>query len=225
VITSVPGRSQIAFGVAIRLGSMLLIFGTKARYVPMEAGTFYCPDEGGDRGYTLLEARRWFTLFFIPLIKLGLLGYVVECDSCRRQYDQRTLHLPTSASMEHKIEVAARALFGSLADSHPHPGRVAAELESFLGCPAYCATDLVAHSRIQTPAQRHEALVAAGDVLDPAGREGLLLSAASAAVSDGEITAKHRSILLEAGSSLGMTPIHVEGVMTVAVKPSVTEDH
>jgi hypothetical protein len=204
---------------------MLLIFGTKVRYVPMEAGTFYCPDEGGDRGYTLLEARRWFTLFFIPLIKLGLLGYVVQCDSCHRQYDRRTLHLPTSASMEHKIEVAARALFGSLAESHPEPNVVASQLESFLGCPAYCATDLVAHSRIQTSAQRDEALVAAGEVMDPAGREALLLSAASAAVVDSAISLRHRAILLEAGSSLGMTPIHVEGVMTVAVKPSVVEDH
>ena len=204
---------------------MLLIFGTKVRYLPMEAGTFYCPDEGGDRGYTLLEARRWFTLFFIPLIKLGVLGYVVECDSCHRQYDQRTLHLPTSASMEHKIEVAARALFGALADSHPEPAHVAAQLETFLGCPAYCAADLVAHSRIQTPAQRHEALVAAGEVLDPAGREGLLLAAATAAVVDDQITPKHRAILLEAGASLGMTPIHVEGVMAVALEPSVVEDH
>lgn len=204
---------------------MLLIFGIKVRHVPMEAGTFHCPDEGGDRGYTLLEARRWFTLFFIPLIKLGLLGYVVQCDSCNRHYDQRTLHLPTSASMEHKIEVGARALFGSLAESYSHPERVASALERFLGCPAYCAADLVAHSRIQTAAQRHEALVAAGEVLDSPGREGLLLSAASAVVVDDRISPCHRGILFEAGSSLGMTPIHVEGVMTVAATPSVTEDH
>ena len=204
---------------------MLLIFGIKVRYVPMEAGTFHCPGEGGDRDYTLLEARRWFTLFFVPLVRLGLLGYVVQCDSCHAHFDQRTLHLPTSASMEHKIEVAARALFGALAGSHPEPDRVAAELEEFLGCPAYCATDLVAHARILTPGQREEALAGAGQVLDPAGSEGLLLSAASAAVHAHTISPKHRAILLEAGSALGLTPIHVEGIMTVAVSPSVTEDH
>lgn len=203
---------------------MLIIFGTKARHVPMEAGVFHCPDEGGDRSYTLLEARRWFTLFFVPMIRLGVLGYVVECESCGRHYDQRTLHLPTSASMEHKIEVAARALFGAVADTHPEPDRVASDLEAFLGCPAYCATDLVAHARIQTSAQRDEVLAAAGTVLDPAGRESLLLSAASAAVVEDSITQRHRAVLLEAGSALGMTPIHTEGVMTVALRPSVTKD-
>ena len=166
-----PPGDRVVIAVIVRLARMLLIFGVNVRYVPMEAGTFHCPDEGGDRGYTLLEARRWFTLFFIPLIRLGLLGHVVECDSCHRRYDQRTLHLPTSASMEHKIEVAARALFGAVAESHPHPDAVAIELERFLGVPAYCGSDLVAHSRILTPAQRDEVLAAAGDVLDPVTRK------------------------------------------------------
>ena len=201
---------------------MLLIFGLTVRARPMEAGRFHCPNEGGDRTYTMLELRRWFTLFFIPLIPLKQLGDVVECDSCRQQFDRSTLRMPTSATMEHKIEVAARSLLGAVAAAAPAAEKAAVrELESFLGTPAYCAHDLVAHARIQTEAQRSEALGAAGELLDPAGREGLLMAAARAGVLDGEIGPRLRSILTDAGAALGMTPAHVEGVMVVASRAAV----
>ncbi len=205
---------------------MLLVFGINVRYRPMEAATFHCPDEGGDRGYTLLEARRWFTLFFIPLIRLRVLGYVVECDSCHGRYDQRTLHLPTSATMEHKIEVAARSLFGSIAAvAHCDPDAVAASLDAYLGCPSYGGSDLMAHARIQTEAQRHESLVDAGAVMDPAGRESILMAAARAALVGGSVSDTHRGLLMEAGASLGLTPTHIEGVLLVAERSATTDEH
>jgi hypothetical protein len=204
---------------------MLLIFGLNVRLRPMEAGTFHCPDEGGDRGYTFLEARRWFTVFFVPVIPLKSLGMVVECDACGAQFDQRTLHLPTTATLEHKIEVAARSLLGAVAASNPsHAALAVDELEGFLGCPAYGRTDLIAHSRIQTEAQRNEALAAAGEVLDPAGRERLLMAAARAGTTEGRPSETVRQLIHEAGSSLGLTPTHIEGVLLVAGRSTAADD-
>lgn len=201
---------------------MLLIFGFTVRSRPMEAGKFHCPNEGGDRTYTLREARRWFTVFFVPLLPLKVLGNVVECDSCAAQYDQSTLRMPTSATMEHGIEVAARSLLGAVAAADTATEKSAVrELESFLGTPAYCAADLVAHARIQNDAQWAEALTSAGTLLDPAGREGLLMAAARASVSDGQIRDVHRKILTAGGTALGMTPAHIEGVMVVAERAVV----
>jgi hypothetical protein len=201
---------------------MLLIFGLTVRARPMEAGRFHCPNEGGDRTYTLREMRRCFTVFFVPVLPLKELGNVVECDSCHAQYDEVTLRMPTSATMEHKIEVAARSLLGAVAasDSQAEPGAVR-ELETFLGTPAYCASDLVAHSRIQTEAQRSEAMTAAGSLLDPAGRESLLMAAARAAVIDGRIGDAQREVIIDCGLALGMTIAHVEGVMVVAQRSVV----
>jgi hypothetical protein len=201
---------------------MLLIFGITLRARPMEAGKFHCPDEGGDRTYTLRETRRWFTVFFIPVLPLKFLGHIVECDACHTQFDRSTLLNPTSATMEHKIEVAARSLLGAVAVGHASiHGQAVRELEAFLGTPAYCASDLVAHARIQNEAQRAEVLAAAGGLLDPAGRESLLMAAARASVVGGCIGEAHRALLAEGGAALGMTRAHVEGVIVVAERSGV----
>ena len=47
---------MIIFGLAV------FYFGAKAQ------GAFHCPNCGGDRAYKLKIGRRWFTLFFVPVI-------------------------------------------------------------------------------------------------------------------------------------------------------------
>ena len=70
---------------------MLLLFGIITRTKILGSGTFHCRNEGGERNYLLLEARRWFTLFFIPVIPLKVLGELVQCSSCGVQYDSAVL--------------------------------------------------------------------------------------------------------------------------------------
>ncbi len=73
---------------------MLLIMGMKARLKVLAEGLFTCPNEGGQRTYRHVSARRWFTLFWIPVIPLGRLGEHVECASCGAQYDTAVLQMP-----------------------------------------------------------------------------------------------------------------------------------
>ena len=48
----------------------LIIYGTKGRETVVKSGRFYCPSCGPDIRYQLKEVRRYFTLYFIPLIPL-----------------------------------------------------------------------------------------------------------------------------------------------------------
>lgn len=66
---------------------MFFIAGLSTRTKTVDAGEFFCPNEQGLRGYRYLQLRRWFTLFFIPLIPLGQQGEWVQCDSCGTTYD------------------------------------------------------------------------------------------------------------------------------------------
>lgn len=75
---------------------MLLIMGMKARLKVLAEGMFWCPNEGGQRHYRHVSARRWFTLFWIPVIPLGQLGESVECSSCGAQYDAAVLRQAAS---------------------------------------------------------------------------------------------------------------------------------
>lgn len=201
---------------------MLLIFGLTVRGRPMEAGRFHCPNEGGDRTYTLREMRRYFTVFFLPLVPVKSLGHVVECDSCHAQYGEITLRMPTSKTIEQRIEVGARSLLGAIAASDSHLEDAAVrELEVFLGSPTHCASDLASLGRIQTEGQRTEALAEAGALLDPVGRESLLMAAARASVVDGRIGDRQRSLITAAGTALGMTAAHIEGVLVIAARAAV----
>jgi hypothetical protein len=65
---------------------MFFIAGLKSRTKTVAEGRFRCPNEGADRPYRHLHARRWFTLFFIPLLPLGTQGEWVRCGGCGAQY-------------------------------------------------------------------------------------------------------------------------------------------
>jgi hypothetical protein len=75
----------------------MLIFGWTVLFKTLDTGVFHCPCCGGDRQYRIQQARRWFTLFFIPLIPLGVVGEHVECTSCRTTFGSAVLRTPTQA--------------------------------------------------------------------------------------------------------------------------------
>jgi hypothetical protein len=80
---------------------MLVVFGWKVRWKVLGAGTFHCPVEGGARSYDLVEGRRWFALFFVPVIPLKRLGRQVRCQGCGTA-------LPPSVLATHGIEQSLR---------------------------------------------------------------------------------------------------------------------
>lgn len=65
---------------------MFFILGLRTRTSTVDDGIFRCPNEGGDREYRHRRARRWFTVFFVPLIPLGTKGEWVRCTSCGARY-------------------------------------------------------------------------------------------------------------------------------------------
>lgn len=70
---------------------MFFIAGLTTRLKALTSGEFFCPNEQGPRQYQHLQQRRWFTLFFIPLIPLGGQGEWVQCQSCGATYDPGVL--------------------------------------------------------------------------------------------------------------------------------------
>lgn len=65
---------------------MFFILGMTSRHRTVESGRFTCPNEGQSRPFQHEQARRWFTLFFIPLIPLGKQSEWVRCQSCGATY-------------------------------------------------------------------------------------------------------------------------------------------
>lgn len=68
-----------------------IIFGTKGVTSTSDSGRFHCPQCRTERTYEHKNVRRFFTLFFVPLIPLDTLGEYVECQLCRTNYNTSVL--------------------------------------------------------------------------------------------------------------------------------------
>ena len=71
---------------------MFFIVGVTSRRKTVESGQFHCPYEAIQRRFRHVENRRYFTLFFVPLIPLGKQGAWVECQGCGSTYEPGVLH-------------------------------------------------------------------------------------------------------------------------------------
>jgi hypothetical protein len=88
---------------------LLIFFGLRVFYRTAGQGTFHCQRCGGDREYRHKLGRRWFTLFFIPVIPINKAGQHVQCAVCGTRYRMDVLCLPTSAQMQEALPAATRA--------------------------------------------------------------------------------------------------------------------
>lgn len=196
---------------------MLLIWGWRVRFKTLAEGVFFCPTCGGDRGFARKQGRRWFTLFFLPLIPLDHVGEeFVECTTCKSSYRLSVLQMPTSSALADNLLAANReALVWLLRLTVPGPATIAAALHI-----------LSTASNRQWTEQALRADVAALDVnglgdrltglagvLNEHGKETLLSGCARVAAADGTISDQERQLLDLVARSLGMTPAHAHGVI------------
>ena len=85
-------------GLESFLGSdVLIIWGVRVFFHTAGQGAFCCPRCGADRRYRRRSGRRFFTLFFVPIIPLSKVGEHVQCATCRTRYHPEALTLPRPA--------------------------------------------------------------------------------------------------------------------------------
>jgi hypothetical protein len=63
-------------------GGRMIFYGSRGLTSTTDQGKFHCPRCGPGRQYELRQVRRWFTLYFIPLIPMNKTGEYVECKQC-----------------------------------------------------------------------------------------------------------------------------------------------
>ncbi|HEY3883306.1 MAG TPA: zinc-ribbon domain-containing protein, partial [Trebonia sp.] len=89
---------------------MLIIWGLRVVYHTIAQGVFFCRKCGGDRNYRHRAGRRFFTLFFIPIIPLNKTGEHVQCLTCKTRYVTDVLRLPTATQMQAALPAGVRAM-------------------------------------------------------------------------------------------------------------------
>jgi hypothetical protein len=72
----------------------LIIYGTRGVRYKYKQGQFFCPACHAQQAYVHRRVRRFFTLYFIPLIPLTLAGEYIECQRCTGTFKLEVLQLP-----------------------------------------------------------------------------------------------------------------------------------
>lgn len=197
----------------------MLIWGWRTRFKTLSDGVFYSPAAGQDAPYRLVEARKWFTFFFIPMIPLSVIGTYVECQLTKATYDPAILDSPTTADFRIQLAAAIRESVAAvvLADGTvtPHERQLAMEVVRGY-VPEYDAAmlevDLV--SAANAPLAARLAFLA--NALNEHGKEQVLTATATVMTADGVIDDRDRAAVESIGTSLGMSPAHVRGVIETA---------
>ena len=197
---------------------MLIIFGLRVFYRTIAQGTFYCRRCGGDRQYRHRSGRRWFTLFFLPVIPLNKVGDHVQCRTCRTRYVTDVLSQPTTAQMQAALPVGMRAAVSAMLRSGDPAGPVSRQraIEAVIeaGTPDY--DEAMLNADLMQPFDSiRPALNRVGAQLTVQAREWYLAEVIRIAMADGTLTEVERHAALAIGVDLGMTQAQVVGVVAM----------
>lgn len=199
---------------------MILIFGFRNRLKALVALTFFCPSCGADRAGHRMAVRRWFTLFWIPVIPLNVIGEVVRCDQCQGTFSLAALHRPTNVDLQDHLRNATRALTVMLvAEGDRTDPVLRARAVAVAGrvVPGYTDDTLATDLDAIDPALAADYVVPLQDGLVDAGAEGFLADLVRVAADAGALTAGQRRVVDAAGHALGLTPVHVTGVVATVL--------
>ena len=166
---------------------------------------FWCPIEGGDRKYETIAAGRIGSI----LSKVDPDRFenesLLRCKGCDTTFDSAVLHVPTNHEMAKRIDLAARALFGSLIRATPGDQDVrAGALDAMMGYVIRpgSAADLI---DVDAISEHSDPLRDVADVLEPSARQMMMQRAIDVSVTGGRIRARHLGVLVQAGEALGVS--------------------
>jgi tellurite resistance protein len=200
----------------------LIIFGTRGVTYGSEGGEFHCPDCENRRSYLHRRVRRFFTLYFIPVIPLDLLGEYIECQACSSTYKLSILDFDPqkqSQAEEAEFQKAMRRVLVMmmLADGVIEESEIEA-IQTILG---KLEDRPVPRSEIETEITRAQADKRSIEVyckgmagyLNDSGREMVVKAAILVAGADGKFEESERDALASIATALNMSRAHFSGII------------
>ena len=197
---------------------MLIILGLRVFYRTMAQGMFYCRRCGGDREYRHRAGRRWFTVFFLPVIPLNQVGEHVQCTTCRTRYVTDVLSQPTTARMQVALPAGMRAAVSAMLRSGDPSSPVSRQraIEAVIGSGVPDYDEAMLNADLMQPFEAiRPALNQVGTQLTIQAREWYLAEVIRIALADGPLSETERQAALAIGADLGMTQAQVIGVVAM----------
>lgn len=189
----------------------LVIFGSRGVEDERDRGDFLCPECGVERPYVHKRMRRFFTLYFIPILPISTVGEYVKCAGCGGTFKPAVLEFGRErARFQERVQAVVRdvALKMMVADGTITDTEVEAVcriVEASSGKRPDANEIRAAGERMAGDPRTLQDLVRdlAGDLSDK-GKALVLGAAVQVARADGDLADSERLALLAMGEALGI---------------------
>lgn len=199
----------------------IIIYGTRGMTSTGGIGNFHCPS-CGECSYRHQKVRRWFTLFFIPLIPLDVAGEYIECNQCFGTYELEVLSYNPAAekaAFEAVFQTAIRRTMIKmcLADGVVDQAEIEVIRDIYGKLTGIELSEDDLREEIadaMTDKQTVQQYLKAGiGMFNSKAKELILKSAYFVAAADGEFQAEEQRLLNNIGAALQMTKTEYQSVM------------
>jgi tellurite resistance protein len=192
-----------------------------------ETGDFYCPNCQGQQPYQHKRVRRFFSLYFIPVIPLDVHGEYVECEKCKGTYRMEVLDFdPAAGAAEFEVEFH-RAIKRVMVEMMLADGTVdEEELVVIRQVYGQLAGRDITDDEVRK--EIVEAETRSGDVisslrqiagnLNDKGKEMVIRAAFMVAAADGQFQDEEKELIGSIGQALEMSSAHLNGVISSVVQ-------
>lgn len=200
----------------------MIIWGWKGVTSTKDRGGFHCPSCNGSTDYQLKRVRRFFTLYFIPIIPLNQLGEYVECGRCRNRFEANVLSYDHEAEAGKFRDLVFKAILRTMslvciADGVIEDSEIDAIVTIFTNITGIQIDELDVRRDIQEAQEKGDALEgylgAIAPMLNDAGKEMVVKACLAVATADGSFDDSEKALVSQVASILGMTPAHMMGVI------------
>lgn len=203
----------------------LIIFGTRGVRMRGDSGNFHCPECRSPRSYTHHKVRRFFTLYFIPVIPLDLVGEYVECDVCVGTFhpDVRNfrpqLQAPDNRQFNAEFHTAIKRIMVMmcLADGVVDDEEIETIKQIYGRLAKREISDEEVSDEIVAAMQANASVsdYLGGIVarLNDAGKEAVVTAAFYVAAADGEFQDEEQDLLEQIGQALELRPSHLNRIL------------
>jgi hypothetical protein len=207
---------------------LIVIYGTRTVSSFLNSGNFLCPHCHSAQPFVRKSARRYFTLYFIPLVPLDRQGEYVECQTCLRQYggdtiddyqEEQRAKLEASIQEEYTEYVKRMMVLMALAEgegaiSDAKIDGIRASYEEISGT-AMTRREVerefylvrLAKTGMAPYSRRFEG------VLEERGKVALIQSVYKVATADGPIGANSQKFLDQVATEIDITPTHLRQIL------------
>lgn len=197
----------------------MIIWGSRGITSSTSTGEFHCPRCGPSRTYAHQEVRRWFTLYFIPLIPLDKAGEYIECRQCGGTFGVEAKDYDPVLEEQRSLDKAKRTLVATCVRAgnidRARIEAIQAALQHLTGV-HFDSQEIEKEIQLaqQVPINLQTIIPSLCANFTEQGNSTVLAAACLALSRDGRLLAADEPVLRELGQALGMTRRAMDEVLT-----------